>query len=351
MSVNDSTAYQEPELSREERVLFTHLQRLAAPIVQLRHDATKELGLVDDVEGLYAEMRRKQPEGPEQASVAEWNGLVDRWAELMRRLDAWILDECRGARLLAYGLHLPLTHSSVAMPIPTGLFHTHELDVEKGTLLGGHWSFSDLRVCLVTKLKARERELVENGLWVFGVWLAEETMQIQHGGAEPPRTLTNGSEVARPGSSANYPLYVSLAGASEHLVLKTETLRQNTRYGKKMQPKAEPADPVRPAASAPEPTPDPIDHAPPRKDSGPRTLNPEIEAYLKERSQAKLCKPTWAEECLHLHGWAKSKFAKEIRSRSRVLAKLKWLREVHAAVYYQLNPEFDRLGRFRQESD
>ena len=37
MSVNDSTAYREPELSREERVLFTHLQRLAGPIVQLRH--------------------------------------------------------------------------------------------------------------------------------------------------------------------------------------------------------------------------------------------------------------------------------------------------------------------------
>jgi hypothetical protein len=57
------------------------------------------------------------------------------------------------------------------------------------------------------------------------------------------------------------------------------------------------------------------------------------------------------EESLHLESWAKKNFTQEIRSKKRKLARLKQLRQEHAAVYYQLNPEFDRRRRFQQESN
>jgi hypothetical protein len=153
------------------------------------------------------------------------------------------------------------------------------------------------------------------------------------------------------GATPGNPLYVSLAGAAERLVLKMETLRRNTRHGKVAAPKPEAAEPPKTEAEGPAQAVDPVEPTKPKKDPGPRTLNPEIKAHLQERSTKKICKPTWMEESLHLHSWAKSEFAKEIRSKSRVLAKLKRLREVHAAVYYRLNPEFDRRQRFQQESD
>jgi hypothetical protein len=184
VSSSDKSEYEEPELSQEQSVLFTRLQRDALPIVQARHDAVKELGLVDVVLGLDKEMALKQPGGLEPASAEEWEGLLRRWAELMPNLDAWILEECKRVRVLVYGRKLPLTPTSDPMPIPSSFFFTHKLDVEKGTLRGEGWSFTDLRVVFVELLSPRHRELVENGLWIFGVWLANDAMETlrQRGG-------------------------------------------------------------------------------------------------------------------------------------------------------------------------
>jgi hypothetical protein len=158
-------------------------------------------------------------------------------------------------------------------------------------------------------------------------------------------------QVRRPGSTTSNPLHVVLTAVSERVVLKTETLRRNTRHGKVPGRKPEAAEPPQAEAEAPPQAVDPDEPPKPKKNPGPRTLNPEIKAHLQERSTKKIRKPTWIEESLHLHSWAKSEFAKEIRGGSRVLAKLKWLREKHADLYYQLNPEFDCRQRFRQESD
>jgi hypothetical protein len=91
------------DLSREQNILFTRLERLAVPIVDARHDAVKELGLVDVLHE-YAQTER-------------------RWAELLNRLDSWILEELRRNRLFAYAVRLPVTPSSVALPVPSGLWH------------------------------------------------------------------------------------------------------------------------------------------------------------------------------------------------------------------------------------
>jgi hypothetical protein len=195
-------------------------------------------------------------------------------------------------------------------------------------------AFREVHVAMMDRMGQGPREQLLELLF------AGDAAQLRHRAEE-------GGIGATPGN----PLYVSLAGAAERLVLKTETLRRNTRHGKAQDPKSEAVEPPQAEAEAPPQTVDPDEPPKPKKNPGPRTLNPEIKAHLEERSAKKICKPTWIEESLHLHSWAKSEFAKEIRSGSRVLAKLKWLREKHADLYYQLNPEFDCRQRFRQESD
>lgn len=188
VSSSDKSEYEEPELSQEQSVLFTRLQRDALPIVQARHDAMKELGLADVVLGLDKEMALKRPGGLEPAPEREWEGLSRRWAELMPKLDAWILEECKRVRVLVYGLTLPLSPSSDPMPIPSSFFHTNELDVEKGTLLGADWSFTDLRIVFVELLSPRQRELIENGLWIFGVWLVNDMIEtVRQAGGRPAK--------------------------------------------------------------------------------------------------------------------------------------------------------------------
>ena len=102
----------------------------------------------------------------------------------MSKLDAWIHEECKRVGLLVYGLPLPATPSAVHEPVPSSFFHTHKVDIENGTLIGERCSFSDLRIFFVTVLSPRQRELVENGLWIFDVWLANEAMETlrQRGG-------------------------------------------------------------------------------------------------------------------------------------------------------------------------
>jgi hypothetical protein len=94
------------------------------------------------------------------------------------------LDEAKHVALLVYGLPLPVTPSAVHEPVPSSFFHTHKLDVDEGTLVGERWSYRDLRVFFVTVLSPPQRELVENGLWIFGVWLGNEWMETlrQRGG-------------------------------------------------------------------------------------------------------------------------------------------------------------------------
>jgi hypothetical protein len=219
-------------------------------------------------------------------------------------------------------------------------------DMEKRTAEGGPWSFKELRTISVRSLRPSDRHELDFALGVIARRLEIEAAGHDDEPVAAPKEPAEGPLGATPGN----PLYVSVAGAADRLVLKTETLRRNTRHGKMPDPKPEAAEPPQAEAEVPPQAVDPDEPPKPKKNPGPQTLNPEIEAHLQERSTKKICKPTWMEESLHLHSWAKSEFAKEIRSGSRVLAKLKRLREVHAAVYYRLNPEFDRRRRFQQES-
>jgi hypothetical protein len=302
---------------------------------------------------LEDELMLKRPLVPDPVMEREYAQAERRWQGLMDRLDGWILEELKRARLLAYGVHLPLSPSAVALPIPKGLWHSLKLDVEQCTATGEDWSYMEIRIVYLTLLPPRHRELVENGLWVFGTWMAEELIETQRLKARRQQSPTNRAPLGQGlGASAANPLHVHIASIDDAAVLKTETLRRNTRYGKEaagasraLHQTDEPAGSgsVEVAAES-----EAVPAAP--KNSGPRTLNPEINIHLEERSRLKQCKQTWAEESTILHGWARRTFAKEVAAKERKLPKLKWLREVHAKAYYRLNPEFDRRKRFRQES-
>jgi hypothetical protein len=311
------------------------------------------LGLVEVFYALEDELMLKRPLVPDPVMECEYAQLERRWQGLMDRLDGWILEELKRTRLLAYGVRLPLTPSAVAMPIPSGLWHSLKLDVEQCRATGGDWSYMEIRIVFMTILTPRHRELVENGLWVFGTWMAEELIETKRQEARRQQRPTNCVPVGPGlGASAANPLHVHVASIGECIVLKTETLRRNTRYGKKVPGPSEAlhqtdqptgSDHLEVATDA-----ETVLRAP--KNSGPRTLNPEIRVQLGERSRLKQCKETWREESTILHAWARRTFRKEIAGKERKLPGLKRLREVHADTYYRLNPEFDRGKRFRQQS-
>jgi len=132
--------------------------------------------------------------------------------------------------------------------------------------------------------------------------------------------------------------------------VKTERMNRNTIHGKTARPKPKPAKKAAQNSNLTAEETISVAAPRPRRDPGPRTLNPEIAAYLEERARAGKCKQTLAEECDHLYAWAKKTYALEIRTKARKLAGRKRLREAHSKAYYRLNPEFDRLRRFKQES-
>ena len=353
MTKSRSRGGQNLKLSREQNVLFTRLERIAVPIDQARNDALIALGLVEVFRALEDELMLKHPLVPDPAMEREYAQVERRWQGLMDRLDSWILEELKRARLLAYGVHLPLTPSAVAMPIPSGLWHSLKLDVEQCRATGEDWSFMEVRIVFMTILTPRHRELVENGLWVFGTWMTEELIETKRQEADRQRHRESCSPEAHGlGASAANPLHVHIASIDEAAVLKTETLRRNTRYGKEAPGASQPLyETDEPAGSGSVEVAAETKTVPPApKNSGPRTLNPEIRVQLEERSRLKQCKETWREESTILHGWARRTFRKEILAKERKLPGLKRLREVHADTYYRLNPEFDRSKRFRQQS-
>ena len=212
----------------------------------------------------------------------------------------------------------------------------------------------EIRIVFVTILTPRHRELVENGLWVFGTWMTEELIETKRQEADRQRQPTNCRPVPQGlGASAANPLHVHVASIDEALVVKTEALRRNTRYGKEAPETSQALHQTdQPAGSDHVEVATEAETVPPApKNSGPRTLNPEIRVQLEERSRLKQCKETWREESTILHGWARRTFRKEIAAKERKLPGLKRLREVHADTYYRLNPEFDRSKRFRQQSN
>jgi hypothetical protein len=321
------------KLSREQNVLFTRLERIAVPIDQARNDALIALGLVEVFYALEDELMLKRPLVPDPVMEREYAQAERRWQGLMDRLDGWILEELKRARLLAYGVRLPLTPSAVAMPIPSGLWHSLKLDVEQCRATGEDWSYMEIRIVFMTILTPRHRELVENGLWVFGTWMTEELIETQRLEADRQRQPTNCPPVSQVlGASAANPLHVHVASIGERIVLKTETVRRNTRHGKEVPGPSQALHQAdKPAGS------DHVEVAtdsetvlPAPKNSGPRTLNPEIRAQLEERSRLKQCKDTWREESTILHAWARRAFRKEIAAKERKLPGLKRLREVHA---------------------
>jgi hypothetical protein len=341
------------KLSREQNILFTRLERVALPIDQARNDALITLGLVEVFHALEDELMLKRPLVPDPAMEREYAQLERRWQGLMDRLDRWILEELKRARLLAYGVRLPLTPSAVAMPIPSGLWHSLQLDVEQCRATGEDWSYMEIRIVFMTILTPRHRELVENGLWVFGTWMTEELIETKRREADRQGHPTNCPPLAQGlGASAANPLHVHVASIDEAIVVKTEALRRNTRYGKEVPGTSEALQQAdKPAGSDHVEVATDAEAVPPApKNSGPRTLNPEIRVQLEERSRLKQCKETWREEATILHAWARRTFRKEIAAKERKLPGLKRLREVHADTYYRLNPEFDRSKRFRQQS-
>ena len=352
MTKSRSRGGQNLKLSREQNVLFTRLERIAVPIDQARNDALIALGLVEVFYALEDELMLKRPLVPDPVMEREYVQAERRWQGLMDRLDGWILEELKRARLLAYGVRLPLTPSAVAMPIPSGLWHSLKLDVEQCRATGEDWSYMEIRIVFMTILTPRHRELVENGLWVFGTWMAEELIETKRQEADRHGTYKLSPRRSRTGSKRGKPLHVHVASIDEALVVKTEALRRNTRYGKEAPETSQALHQTdQPAGS------DQVEVAaetrtvpPPPKRSGPRTLNPEIRVQLEERSRLKQCKETWREESTILHAWARRTFRKEITAKERKLPGLKRLREVHADTYYRLNPEFDRGKRFRQQS-
>jgi hypothetical protein len=257
-----------------------------------------------------------------------------------------VLADLRSGELLAFGLRLPLKPSSVPTPIPPGLWYFIAFDTDKRTADGGSWFFREVRTISVRSLRPSDRHELDLALGIIA-----RRLETGAAGHDDEPAAAPGKPAEGPlGATPDNPLYVSLAGADERLVLKTETLRRNTRHGKVPNPKPEAAEPPKADAEAPPQSVDPEEPPKPKR-SGPKTLNPEIKAYLEERSEKKICKESLAEECVHLRAWAKKNFAQEIRTKKRKLAGLKQLREEHAAVYYQLNPEFDRRRRFQQESN
>ena len=258
-----------------------------------------------------------------------------------------VLADLRSGELLAFGLRLPFKPSSRPEPIPPGLWYLIAFDIVKRTAEGGPWRFKEVRTISVRSMRPADRHELDLALGIIARRLEPEAARHDNEPVVAPKEPAEGLLGATPGN----PLYVSLAGTAERLVLKTETLRRNTRHGKAAGPKVKPTKVPKAIVEAPLQALQPEEPSKLKKDPGPRTLNPEIEAYLRERCGQRICKPTLAEECVHLHAWAKKEFAQEIRTKARRLAKLKQLREVHAAVYYQLSPEFDRRRRFQQESN
>jgi hypothetical protein len=332
------------DLTEVQAKLLSALNRAAADLAYAPLNAARELGLYN----LWERMGEREVilRPPTGQTSPEHERALNAHYSLELKFHMKVLADLRSGDLLAFGLRLPLKPSSVPIPIPPGLWYFIAFDTDKRTADGGSWFFQEVRTISVRSLHPADRHELDVALGIIARRLEAEAAGHDDEPATP-REPAEGPLGATPGN----PLYVSLSGAAERLVLKTETLRRNTRHGKVPDPKPEVAEPPKADAEAPPQGLDPEEPPRPKKDPGPKTLNPEIEAYLRERSAKKICKPTLAEECVHLHAWAKREFAQEIRTKARKLAKLKQLREVHAAVYYQLNPEFDRRRRFQQESD
>lgn len=348
-------------LSNRQNYLFTELERKAMPIELARLMAVQDLGLEGWQKALEKAALLKRPRTPEEDGSA-YAEVERQWQLLLQKLDAWILEKLRSGDLLAFGIPLPITPSTIAMPIPTALWRMVELDVENGTATSEGWSFSDLQVAPIDIMSYEARTAIAHGLDVLGRILTREMFDSMrddrnaHVDAEQVRRVS--PTVSAAGSSPGNPIYVALAKVDERLVLKTESLRRNTRYGKATpvatvpDEKDVPEEELR-GVSVGEDEVLPDSDAPVREErrTGPRTLNPEIKAYLLERARQGLCKDTLPDEVDHLWSWARREFRDEIRTKQRVLAKKKRLREAMSDSYYAANPKFDRRRRFQQESN
>lgn len=367
-------------ISEQQADLLTRLRREAEPIVVAREHAARELGLEAVRDALEEQVILAQPFLPSDTSL-EYARLQRQWAFLMLRFDEKVLEDLRSGTLLAFGTRLPVRPSSVPTPIPPGLWYLIGFNSEDCTASGAHWSYQEVRVICVRSMEAPERLAIDRALAILAAKLEVEvtagpspptaqsappwagsssattsaaaekpfgTMRAQASRDRGPRRGTRLNSSL--GATEHNPLHISIAAISERVVMKTEMLRRNTRYGKPAPTKVERVEET--VGSAEPAGQKPVSEEGRRRPgkSGPRTLNEEIEAHLKERSEKKLCRPTWVEESLHLHAWTKSTFAQVIRAKTRRLAKIKRLREVHADTYYRLNPEFDRRRRFKQES-
>ncbi|HTG22619.1 MAG TPA: hypothetical protein VK681_21425 [Reyranella sp.] len=348
------------DLTPEQNLLFTKLERIAAPIARARLDAAVSLGLERFRDALEDKLMIERPLIADEGLEREYAKLQQTWASLIERFDQWILEKLRSGTMVAFGIRLPISASTVAFPIPTGLWHLLELNVERGTARSEDWSYIDVRIVVgLEHLPDRVKGLIDRGLWLFGKWLMDEKIAAHR----RDQRLTNSAKAtpandalhAAYGGSPQNPLHVVVAGVDERIIVKTEGIRRNTRYGKQ-----ECADAAVPNASNDRATPSCNGAATPTEVNvdqqlgetrpGPWTAMPRIKEELKRRAAAKECCPTWARESVYLHSWAKKRFKRNEQTKTPDPPSLKTIRGVLPDAYYELSPEFDRRQRFRHDS-
>ncbi len=160
-------------LSRKQNYLFTRLERTATPIENARWAAVEGLHLEPMYYALERELILKRPRLPDEDG-SEFADVERRWALFLRQLDNWILENLKSGKLLAFGMPLPLTPSTVALPITTALWRMLELDVDEGTAKSERWSYNELRVTFPYLMSEEARDLIDDGLWLLGTVLTEE---------------------------------------------------------------------------------------------------------------------------------------------------------------------------------
>lgn len=302
-------------LSPKQNKLFTKLERVAIDIGHARELAVEDLRLEHEEKALRDEADRKQPQTP-NADGGEYADVERRWNLFIHRLDIWILEKLKSGDLMAFGVPLPITPSTVSMPIPTGLWRMLALDVEQGSANSELWLYSELRIVDMRVMGDEARELVSDGLWVLATVSTEQLfaehrrVQDVQQGAQP---------VDRPAKSPR----------AENIAIDLPD--------------------VPPAAVADDDVPDTTEARAAGPKFGPWSAIPKIADELRRRASLKICKPTWREENLHLFKWAQKRFKRDEATKTPDPPTRKTIRNRLAELYYELNPESPRPRRTRAQ--
>jgi hypothetical protein len=302
-------------LSPTQNKLLTKLERVAIDIGHARELAVEDLRLEREEKALRDEADLKRPPTPNEDG-GEYADVERRWNLFIRRLDIWILENLKSGDLMAFGVPLPITPSTVSMPIPTGLWRMLALNVEQGAANSEHWLYSELRVVDMRVMGDEARELVADGLWVLGTVLTEQLF-AEHRRVQDVQQRAQ--PVDRPAKSPR----------AEDIAIDLPD--------------------VPPAAPADDDVPDTTEARAAGPKFGPWSAIPKIADELRRRAGLKICKPTWRDENLHLFRWAKKRFKRDEATKTPDPPTRKTIRNRLAELYYELNPESPRPRRTRAQ--